>query len=267
MAGSPTLNVHARAVPKLLISLLCAWAASVHAADVYVAFDAQGAALFADRPLDERYRLLFKDLQGDAGPAPAPGRAARGAAPPPAEVRAALERAAKAHGLDYALLHAVAQAESGFDSRAVSPKGAIGLMQLMPATARRYGVPGHDAAALRDNLHRTHVNVDAGSRYLRDLLALFDGRTELALAAYNAGEGAVKRAGNRIPDYRETRDYVARVMGTFRRLQAEAGPAASSWSALPQGARGEGGGQVAVQVFRGASMGIERFERGFAQQP
>ncbi len=102
-----------------------------------------------------------------------------------------------------ALLHAVIAAESAYDTRALSARGAIGLMQLMPATARRFGAA--DAYAPRDNL-------TAGARYLKWLLALFDGDLELALAAYNAGEQAVMKAGRRVPAYAETQAYVPRVL-------------------------------------------------------
>ncbi len=108
---------------------------------------------------------------------------------------------ARRNGLSPDLVKAVAVVESGLDPEAVSPKGAIGLMQLMPATARRYGVS--DA---RD----PDQNLAAGARHLRDLIDEFDGDLKLALAAYNAGAGAVRRYGG-VPAYRETRTYVDRV--------------------------------------------------------
>ena len=106
-----------------------------------------------------------------------------------------------------ALLHAVIATESRYEVRAVSPKGAIGLMQLLPATASRFGVA--DAFLPRDN-------VFAGASYLKWLMVLFDNDLELVLAAYNAGENAVIKAGRRIPPYAETRAYVPRVMAYFR---------------------------------------------------
>lgn len=263
--------------------LLCFMPVGAQAVDVYVAFDAQGSVHFADRPLDASYRLLLRDIQSDQ---PVVARASvhpwpRVPAEPGSEIRSILEDAAGRYGLEYELLHAVAQAESGFDAHAVSPKGAIGLMQLMPETARRYGVPGWDAASLRANLRRTHLNVAAGSQYLRDLLALFGGRLELALAAYNAGEGAVRRAGNRVPDYPETRSYVQRVMRTLERLRTESADgqsraavvsdaglmpadAAAVATAAGPGARRAGSAAAAVQLFRGAEVEIQRFERGFS---
>ncbi|GEM_PF-330779 len=112
--------------------------------------------------------------------------------------------------LEPALLHAVIQTESAFNPKAVSPKGAVGLMQLMPATARRFGV--------KDRTNAT-ANVYGGARYLRYLLGLFNNDLKLVLAAYNAGENAVKRYGNKIPPYRETRGYVKKVMRLYRAYQ------------------------------------------------
>lgn len=112
-----------------------------------------------------------------------------------------IERVAREEGLSPELIKAVALVESGFDPRAVSPKGAQGLMQLMPATAERYGVA--DAFDPLENLR-------AGARHLGDLVEEFGGDLTLALAAYNAGSGAVRRHRG-VPDYRETVDYVQKV--------------------------------------------------------
>jgi len=112
-----------------------------------------------------------------------------------------IEQLARMDGLDPDLIKAVAMVESGFDPSAVSPKGAMGLMQLMPATAAQYNV--------QDPLD-PYESLRAGSRHLRVLLDGFDGNVTLALAAYNAGAGAVRRHGG-VPDYRETRDYVRKV--------------------------------------------------------
>ncbi|MCA1615537.1 MAG: lytic transglycosylase domain-containing protein [Acidobacteria bacterium] len=108
------------------------------------------------------------------------------------------------HGVDPYLIYCVMHQESRFGSTATSYKGAQGLMQLMPGTAARYGVT---------NSYDPAQNIQAGTRYLRDLLRLFNGRVDLALAGYNAGEGAVMKYGNRIPPYRETQNYV-RTIGT-----------------------------------------------------
>ena len=115
----------------------------------------------------------------------------------------AIANAADRHGLDRALLAAMVEVESGFHPRAVSPKGARGLMQLMPATAKRFGVTDPF-----DPLQ----SLDGGAQYLHWLLERFEGRTDLALAAYNAGEGAVDRHGGQIPPYGETLRYVNGVL-------------------------------------------------------
>jgi len=142
--------------------------------------------------------------------------------------------AAAEAGLEASLVKAVAQVESGLDPRAVSPKGARGLMQLMPQTASDYGVSDPF-----DPLQ----NLRAGAGHLRNLLDDFDGDLTLALAAYNAGASAVRRHGG-VPDFRETRDYVRRVLARLGR-----GPLP------PAVARGRDPGRPAgdpIQVVRGA---------------
>ena len=125
--------------------------------------------------------------------------------------RAALKdmaaRIARRHGVDESLVHAVIQVESRYDAFAVSPRGAMGLMQLMPKTADRFDV---------DNAFDPVENVDAGVRYLKELLERYSGQPRLALAAYNAGEEAVERYSG-IPPYRETIDYIRKVLGIARR--------------------------------------------------
>lgn len=118
-----------------------------------------------------------------------------------------IANAALQTGLPAALLHAVIKVESNYNPHALSPKGAKGLMQLMPATAKRYGVT--DRADPVANIH-------AGASYLRDLFKMFNNDLSLTLAAYNAGENAVKRYGNKIPPYRETQGYVKRVQSLYQ---------------------------------------------------
>ncbi len=117
-----------------------------------------------------------------------------------------IQQVAVAYQLEPALLHAVISAESGYNPQARSPKGARGLMQLMPATAQRFGVV---------DPYEPITNLTGGARYLRWLLDMFTD-LRLALAAYNAGEGAVQRYGNAIPPYPETRTYVQRVLDFYR---------------------------------------------------
>ncbi|WKB51751.1 lytic transglycosylase domain-containing protein [Eleftheria terrae] len=120
-----------------------------------------------------------------------------------------VREASRRHGLDPRMVAALIHVESGYRPTARSPKGALGLMQIMPATGARYGV--HSAAELL----QPAVNIDVGTRYLRDLSRMFDGELELILAAYNAGEGAVAKYGRRIPPYRETRDYVRKITALY----------------------------------------------------
>ncbi|MBN8440593.1 MAG: lytic transglycosylase domain-containing protein [Thauera sp.] len=172
--------------------------------------DETGVAHFSDFAADRRYKRL-------SGPAPAAkplDRQARkkdAGSPITDGLRAQVARIADEHGLDPALALAVVHIESAGRSDARSPKGALGLMQLMPATAQRYGVAdAFDADA----------NLRGGIRYLRDLVQQF-GSVELALAAYNAGEGAVLRHGRRIPPYAETQAYVPKVLARYAALQRE----------------------------------------------
>lgn len=126
-----------------------------------------------------------------------------------------VEEVSRAYGLESALVHAVIAVESSYNPKAVSKAGAAGLMQLMPDTARRYGVT--DAFDPMQNLR-------GGANYLRDLLNLFGSDVSLAVAAFNAGEHAVMKHGNRIPPYRETLRYVPRVLDHYERLWAAAAP-------------------------------------------
>ena len=110
-----------------------------------------------------------------------------------------------------ALLHAVITIESAYDPNAISRAGAVGLMQLMPATAKRYGVA---------NRRNPSANLTGGTRYLKDLLLRFDSNLELALAGYNAGENAVEKFGNQIPPFDETRNYVRKVLQLYSQHSA-----------------------------------------------
>lgn len=228
----------------LLLSLQqSAWA------DVWGFIDSKGMAHFAADRVDARYELFYKGGESfdsrdgvPVAPEPTPGTP-RPVAVPTARpkllaffdvspsykaVKHHLREAARQHDIDYELLQALIATESGFDAAAVSPKGAVGLMQLMPATAQRYGVAADRKTTLAQKLTDPRTNIRAGSRYLSDLIQLFPGQIELALAAYNAGEGAVQRAGNQIPNFRETQNYVKTVMQLYQVLKPPAAVAAAS---------------------------------------
>jgi len=172
-------------------------------ADVWVREDADGVLHITDRRPDPSYRLLVRDGAGYTAEVARSLNA-------PENLSASIERAARDAGLDPLLVHAVVRVESAYRPGAVSPKGAAGLMQLMPATAKRFGVT--DRFSVEDNLR-------GGTRYLRALLDQFDGELPLALAAYNAGEGAVMRFGRRIPPYPESRTYVERVQSVYSAIR------------------------------------------------
>jgi soluble lytic murein transglycosylase-like protein len=179
-------------------------------ADVYAYTDPQGVAHFSNVPVDARYRLLIASADPDGRGSKA-AKNARWLAKS-VVYESLIETAALANTLHPALVRAVIVVESGFNPRAVSKRGAIGLMQLRPETARRYGV---------SNVYDPGENIRAGTRYLSDLMTLYDSNTELALAAYNAGEAAVARYGGHIPPFKETREYVPSVLKIYRALVAQ----------------------------------------------
>lgn len=211
-----------KSAPALCAALLClALGIPCADADVWAYLDARGRPHFATRQIDARYQLFFKG-GSSLDPVPpdtsvADARAALARSPlyrrvvdHPNVRRFAplLERNAAAYGLDAALLKAMVAVESAYDPAAVSDKGAIGLMQVMPETGMRYGVAADARRTVAQKLTDPGINVGVGARYLRDLLAMFGDDRTLALAAYNAGEQAVRQYGNRVPPYAETQDYV-----------------------------------------------------------
>ena len=180
-------------------------------ADIYIRTAGDGTVSLSNVPTDDRYAVLIATPgQSLAVPARAVTRGESGL-PRKAGYDRAVDAASRTYGVEGALLHAVISVESAYNPKALSRKGAAGLMQLMPATAERYGVS--DAFDPAQNL-------DAGARYLRDLLRMFNNDRSLALAAYNAGAQAVRRHGNRIPPYRETLAYVPRVLEFYRRYRS-----------------------------------------------
>lgn len=173
--------------------------------DIYISEGTDGTPRFSSQPYDESYRLYLK---GDSPPAFVKGTIAHSARSRynRIEIDSLIRISASKHGLDPDLIRAVVEVESAYNPLALSPKGAIGPMQLIPATAARYGIinPGDP-----------QQNIDGGVRYLKDLIANHNGNVALALAAYNSGERAVLRHGCRIPPFQETMIYVPNVLARY----------------------------------------------------
>ncbi|MBF0137789.1 MAG: lytic transglycosylase domain-containing protein [Magnetococcus sp. DMHC-1] len=193
--------------PTAILGFLAVWFIGTQPAraDIFAFVDQKGVIHLTDRADDPRYRLLIRFPKKKDGVR---------VMVPDDHISSSNQRygtviraAASRYDLDEALVHAVIRAESSYDPDAISPKGAVGLMQLMPETASRYGVR---------NRRDPESNIDGGSRYLRDLLRLFNNNLHLSLAAYNAGENAVKRYGNQVPPYEETKQYVTRVLHFYK---------------------------------------------------
>ncbi|MFN3564840.1 MAG: lytic transglycosylase domain-containing protein [Burkholderiaceae bacterium] len=177
----------------IVVCLVAAAAVAPAAAQVYVGQSAGGAIVLSD----------FRSAEAPGVLIDAPRAEARAIAPAAADIKAIVHEVAASEQVSPHLLEAVIAVESDYNPRAVSPKGAQGLMQLMPATASRFGVV--DPFDPREN-------VRAGARYLKQLLELFGGELRLARRPDNAGEQAVIRSGHRIPPYAETQRYVPRVL-------------------------------------------------------
>jgi hypothetical protein len=231
---------------RCTVLALCAWllaAAPAHA-DIWGYVDDKGVAHFASEKLDDRYELYFKsgqnfDTQEGVSAPPNSGVViptetqpllSQRTLPPKLQtffdlspnfkaVKHHMREASNLHKIDFELLQALIATESGFDTAAVSPKGAVGLMQLMPPTAQRYGVKGDAKTPIEKKLTDPKTNIAAGTRYLSHLMVMYPGKIELVLAAYNAGEGAVKRYGNQIPPYKETQNYVKTIMQMYATLK------------------------------------------------
>jgi len=172
------------------------------ATEIYRWVDSNGTIHLTDRPTHSGYQLIqlshkrarmsrinFRDREANRK-----------------RFSGKIAEVAQRYDIPEALLHALITIESVYDPNAISRAGAVGLMQLMPATARRYGVY---------NRHNPTANLNAGTRYLKDLLIHFDNDVELALAGYNAGEKAVEKYNNQIPPYKETQEYVRKVLTVY----------------------------------------------------
>jgi soluble lytic murein transglycosylase-like protein len=190
----------------LFITIMLAATSVAANAKIYTYMDAQGLRHYTDVPDNNRYRLLVLSPQdrtasGDRYDLQLLARAS--------QYDSIIEHAAVSAAVEPNLLRAVIVVESGFNSHAVSKRGAVGLMQLMPSTASRFGV---------SNPYDARQNVHAGARYLKFLIDRFGHDIRLALAAYNAGEEAVDRNGGQIPPFSETMAYVPRVMKIYKLL-------------------------------------------------
>ncbi|MEQ1559207.1 MAG: transglycosylase SLT domain-containing protein [Methyloglobulus sp.] len=204
---------------KKIIILLTVCSSNMAFADIYKYVDSTGRAYYTDEPRHSLYKRIiktspnhYKVREGNAYPTVF-SSFSRNFDNGRHTIRKnkfsdVISNAAYRNRVDEKLVHAVIQTESAYNAGARSPAGAVGLMQLMPDTAKRYGV-----------LNRTDPvqNVDGGTRYLKDLLAMFNYNLRLAVAAYNAGENAVIRHNNSIPPYPETQNYVRQVLALYNR--------------------------------------------------
>lgn len=170
-------------------------------ADIYKYVAADGKVYYTDEPTHSRYKRIIRTRPKNYSASLKYLKQNKKKYAPTIEAMAAK------YQLDPKLLHAMIYAESAYNPTAVSSAGAVGMMQLMPATAKRYGVTNR-----RDPLQ----NIEGGARYMKDLLKMFNANIKLAVAAYNAGEGAVKKYHNTIPPYPETQNYVKKVMALYR---------------------------------------------------
>lgn len=195
-------------------------------AEIYVSTNANGLQKWSTQAVDASYTKTSlvedqplqstKSLTVNAVAANPIDNKRKFSDPTRVELHSAISKSSSKHGVDPELIEALIAIESGFNTHAISPKGARGLMQLMPATAKRYGMKNEQ------ELHVPSKNIDMGVRHLKDLLNLHNGQVALAIAAYNAGQGAVSKHGQRIPNYRETMLYVPAVMTYMARLSYSA---------------------------------------------
>jgi soluble lytic murein transglycosylase len=189
----------------LLVFLLFFWVTS-SSAGIYRYVDEKGVIHFTNCPRDSKFKLYLQESKEDAEEKPSlPISYLKG----PNEFDLLISEYSKKYRVDFALIKAMIQAESGFNPYAISKKGAKGLMQLMPETALRMNV---------SNIFNPKENIEGGVRYFKYLLSLFNNDIRLSLAAYNAGENLVSDLGS-IPPYRETVDYVRKVLNYYQSYQ------------------------------------------------
>jgi len=194
------------------VTLLCIFIFSLISmpsqADIYKYVDKHGRVILTDKPAHTGYKRLVKTWKGwEEAKLPKNFNWVKNQKKFDPTIRSI----SKMYKLPPTLVHAVITAESSYNPNAISRAGAVGLMQLMPETAKRFGV---------SNRRDPKQSIYGGSRYLRHLLKLFKNDLSLALAAYNAGEGAVKKYGNKIPPYKETRNYVNKVIRYYKKYRS-----------------------------------------------
>ena len=182
-------------------------------ADIYKYTDKRGRVILTDTPKSSKYVKLVKTWKGWV-PLKTGSIRYKNLEQNRKKYSGTINVVADRYKLPKSLIHAVITAESAYDSDAVSRAGAVGLMQLMPGTAKRYGV---------SNRRNPYENISGGTQYLRDLLVLYDNNLKLVLAAYNAGEGAVKKYNNTIPPYKETQNYVKKVIAYYKEYKQSMG--------------------------------------------
>lgn len=218
------MNILRTSLLALSLSLL---SVTAHA-DVYGYIDASGDAHFATEKLDQRYQLFARGDEALNAARLAPLTTSDKETPlfrylsqhpNLKKYEKLLNDAAYDFNLDPALLKAVMAAESGFNPNAVSPKGAVGLMQVMPATAERFGLQADRKKSVAQKLTDPKINIRIGARYLRVLRDMYPNQQHLVLASYNAGEGAVQKYNDAIPPFAETRNYVKLVTQFYKLYQ------------------------------------------------
>jgi soluble lytic murein transglycosylase-like protein len=192
---------------KIAVIFLALFISKEVIADIYKYTDNVGRVYYTDEPRNSLYKRIIKTKAFRySGSSNYTGKVNAFSGANKKRFTDLIEQAANRHQVDAKLVHAVIQTESAYNSTAQSPKGAVGLMQLMPDTARRFGVTDRNDP---------DQNVDGGTRYLKYLINLFNPNIDLAVAAYNAGENAVIRYNNSIPPYPETQNYVKQVLALY----------------------------------------------------
>ena len=199
-------------IPFLVFFSMLLWVSYAHA-DIYKYTDKHGRVILTDTPKNSQYKRLVKTWKGWVEQKRTKQSQAM-FAKNMKKFSPTVDAVARRYRLPKSLVHAVITAESAYNPNAISRAGAVGLMQLMPGTAKRYGVK---------NRMNPYENIHGGSRYLRDLLIMFKNDLRLALAAYNAGEGAVKKYGYKVPPYKETQTYVRRVINYYKKYKKTMG--------------------------------------------